>query len=410
VGPTGKSLSAPAADGERLFVGARDGLHALDLTSGRELWTFPTSRRIAAVPVATGGAVYATCHDHHLYALDAATGQELWRHEVERRIEAPPVLANCGEPARPCVLITDRGGTLTAVARPLSAKEHEAAGHWQEAAELWGTLGRPLKQAEALERHAQSLAEQPCSVEERAAAWADTAWAFEAEGEMERADACQREEARWLRQPIITLDVRHEGLVVKAWSRLQLVARNEGYGPARNLIVRASGDEFEGQVMQTQRITTLHAGRERTEWLDIRPLEYGPTVPLRVELEYLDQTKETHSREHTIYIAVAQTKATRRQGETISVTSSRDAERAKYLSRLRQVLVTRFDSDELRLLCFDLGVDYDDLPRGGKANKVLDLICYLERRHRIPDLVEAGRASRSDISWENAPKATEGST
>jgi outer membrane protein assembly factor BamB len=123
VGPTGKRLSAPVTDGERLYVGARDGLHALDLADGHELWLFPTERRIEAASVVAGGVVYATGHDHRLYALDAATGQELWRYEVERRIKVPPVLAIGGKPTKPCVLVTDRGGSLVAVARPLSAEE-----------------------------------------------------------------------------------------------------------------------------------------------------------------------------------------------------------------------------------------------------------------------------------------------
>ena len=370
IGPAGKPLSPPATDGGRLFVGARDGLHALALADGHELWFFPTPRRIVAAPVVVGGVVYATCHDHHLYALDAASGRELWRYEVERRIEVPPVLVTCGEPTTPCVLVADRGGTLTAVARPLSAAEHEAAGHWIEAAsayavlgqfargaellqahgepfkaaelwkaagereraaeqyevagawhqaaELWSALGRPLKQAEALAQHARSLAGGPCSDEEQAAAWNTAARLFEAEGEAERAAACRREVARCLRQPIITLDVRHEGLVLNAWSRLQFIVRNEGYGPARNLIIRASGDQFEGQVAATRQIATLQAGRERTDWLDVRPRAHGDSVPLRVRVGYEDHAGELHSCEQTIYIAVARSEA-RRQGGMINV-------------------------------------------------------------------------------------------
>jgi outer membrane protein assembly factor BamB len=123
VGPAGKRLSAPATDGQRLYVGTRDGLHALALADGRDTWAFSTERRIMAAPAIVGGVVYVTCHDHHLYALEAATGRELWHYKVGRRIEVPPVVATCGEPSTPCILITDRDGTLTAVARPLSAEE-----------------------------------------------------------------------------------------------------------------------------------------------------------------------------------------------------------------------------------------------------------------------------------------------
>ena len=71
----------------------------------------------------------------------------------------------------------------------------------------------------------------------------------------------------------------------------------------------------------------------------------------------------------------------------------------EYLSRLRQTLTGRFDVGELRTLCFDLGVDYDDLPGQGKASKARELIRYLERRGRIPDLVTVGGQMRPDVSW-----------
>lgn len=64
---------------------------------------------------------------------------------------------------------------------------------------------------------------------------------------------------------------------------------------------------------------------------------------------------------------------------------------------LRVILVERFDEGELRTLCFDLEIDYDSLPGKGKADKARELLAYLERRHRISDLVEYIRARRPDI-------------
>jgi outer membrane protein assembly factor BamB len=292
VGPAGKPLSTPATDGERLFVGAHDGVYALGLADGRRVWTFPTPRRITAAPTATGGMVYATCHDHRLYALDAVTGRKLWQYEAGRRIEVSPVAATYGKSSRLCAVIADRGGVLTATTPPFSA--------------------------EALEAYARSLEGGPASDEERSAAWNAAARAFEVEGEMERANACREEVTRCLQRPVITLDVQHEGLVLNAWSRLQFIVRNEGYGPARNLVIHATGDEFEGQVMATRQIITLRAGRARTERLDVRPLEYGDSVPLRLRMEYLDHAGKLCACEHTIYIPVARTEATRRVGTAMT--------------------------------------------------------------------------------------------
>jgi len=67
-------------------------------------------------------------------------------------------------------------------------------------------------------------------------------------------------------------------------------------------------------------------------------------------------------------------------------------------SRLRQLLAERLDLEELRTLCFDLGVDLDSL-RGveGKAANVRELILYLERRGDIHRLETWVRQHRPDI-------------
>jgi predicted transcriptional regulator len=78
----------------------------------------------------------------------------------------------------------------------------------------------------------------------------------------------------------------------------------------------------------------------------------------------------------------------------------------QYLRKLLQVLDKCFDEGELRTLCFHLDVDYDSLPGEGKANKARELVAYLERRGRIPELVETGKQLRPDVSWENALEAT----
>lgn len=66
--------------------------------------------------------------------------------------------------------------------------------------------------------------------------------------------------------------------------------------------------------------------------------------------------------------------------------------------QLRQTLATRFSLEELRTLCQDLGVDYEDLPAMGKTGKARELISYLQRRDRLADLVEVINRKRPDIS------------
>ncbi len=71
------------------------------------------------------------------------------------------------------------------------------------------------------------------------------------------------------------------------------------------------------------------------------------------------------------------------------------------LVELRQLLASRFSLGELRNLCFDLEVDYEDLPGEGKAEKARELVGYLERRNRIADLLQVGRNLRPDVAWDD---------
>jgi tetratricopeptide (TPR) repeat protein len=56
---------------------------------------------------------------------------------------------------------------------------------------------------------------------------------------------------------------------------------------------------------------------------------------------------------------------------------------------LLAALTIHFDLEELRTLCFDLDVPYDDLRGEGRQAKARELILYLQRRGRLPHLVKA---------------------
>lgn len=77
----------------------------------------------------------------------------------------------------------------------------------------------------------------------------------------------------------------------------------------------------------------------------------------------------------------------------------------QYIVLLRQILTDRFDEEELRTLCFELGIDYDDLPGRGKAAKARELASYFGRRKQIPKCVEVGKQLRPDILWEEVQLA-----
>ena len=69
------------------------------------------------------------------------------------------------------------------------------------------------------------------------------------------------------------------------------------------------------------------------------------------------------------------------------------------LAQLRQAIDASFDDQELDTLCFDLGIDYDNLPAVGKAGKARELIAYLYRRKRIADLVAMCSKVRPAQDW-----------
>ncbi len=339
VGPAGKALSPPATDGERLYVGARDGLHALALDEdGRELWRVPTERRIAAAPVVHQGVVYVAGHDHHVRAVDAASGEALWSHKVARRLEVAPAAATCGD-ATPCVILADRGGGVTAIERPRDAEELEAAGRWfeaarrrealgqseraaelyeqahawAEAAQLWEALGRPLRQASALEQRARAL--QDDEPAEAAVLWDQAAELYGGMWQADKAVRARRAAARCRGEPFITVEVEYERLAVNTETTLRFTVRNEGAGDARYLVIRAAGEGFAGGVNQTHRLLTLSAGKTRQRWLHVCPRRAGDHVQLQIALEYQAPSGETQTRQQVLSFEVAAT-STRRSATT----------------------------------------------------------------------------------------------
>ncbi len=71
------------------------------------------------------------------------------------------------------------------------------------------------------------------------------------------------------------------------------------------------------------------------------------------------------------------------------------------LGRLHQLLDKHFDASELKTLCLELGIDYENLPAVGKANKAREMIKYLGRRGRLSELVAIGEKQRPNVSWGN---------
>lgn len=69
------------------------------------------------------------------------------------------------------------------------------------------------------------------------------------------------------------------------------------------------------------------------------------------------------------------------------------------LSQLRKLLTSHFNTSELQVMCFDIGVDYEELEGSNKTTKVQDLISYLYRRNELHLLIGEAKKQRPSVKW-----------
>lgn len=66
---------------------------------------------------------------------------------------------------------------------------------------------------------------------------------------------------------------------------------------------------------------------------------------------------------------------------------------------LRRAMNDRLDADEVRTLCYDLGIAYDNLSGDTKLARIISLLERLEHREQGANLVAWLRENRSDYPW-----------
>ncbi len=76
------------------------------------------------------------------------------------------------------------------------------------------------------------------------------------------------------------------------------------------------------------------------------------------------------------------------------------AQSQSHRAAFRQMLVTFFSDSELRDLCFDLGIEYENLSGQSKSDKVRELIAYAERSGRSIELLSLCRHLRPEMAWD----------
>lgn len=66
---------------------------------------------------------------------------------------------------------------------------------------------------------------------------------------------------------------------------------------------------------------------------------------------------------------------------------------------LRQKIENLFSREEIKTLCFDLGVDYDNLPGDTKGAMSRELVIFAQRNNLLSELKEQLRVKRPKVNW-----------
>lgn len=71
------------------------------------------------------------------------------------------------------------------------------------------------------------------------------------------------------------------------------------------------------------------------------------------------------------------------------------------LTILRKLIIPAFNRAEINVLCFHLGLDYENFP-DNKEEKILELIRYCQRNNRLQELLYYCQEKRPNTNWQRA--------
>lgn len=85
--------SSAAVTSQLVVLGGRDRMvHAINRSTGRKAWTFPTRSKVDSSPAVVGDRVFIGSGDGNLYALSLTDGKELWKFNAGKPISAGPAI------------------------------------------------------------------------------------------------------------------------------------------------------------------------------------------------------------------------------------------------------------------------------------------------------------------------------
>lgn len=91
----------------------------------------------------------------------------------------------------------------------------------------------------------------------------------------------------------------------------------------------------------------------------------------------------------------------------IGVRESTEAITQEKLVALKTKMGESFSNDDLKSLCFELHIQYEDLDATTLDSRILSLIGYAQRNGRLADLANYCRYSRNHITWPDFPNLQE---
>lgn len=68
-------------------------------------------------------------------------------------------------------------------------------------------------------------------------------------------------------------------------------------------------------------------------------------------------------------------------------------------NNLHNLLLKHFSAEDLRTICFELGIDFDDLPGQSRPSKARELVLFLARRERTLELIGVCKRIRPNATW-----------
>ena len=74
-------------------------------------------------------------------------------------------------------------------------------------------------------------------------------------------------------------------------------------------------------------------------------------------------------------------------------------------ARLRKALMDHFSESDIKSLCFDLTIDYEQLSGENKTEKVISLIAYCDQTDTIPQLIQWCSRHRPNVAWDEIEAA-----